>query len=173
MKELYRDDGYRLLEYNPSLLKPLYKNFEPMGMVRRIRFLLEYLGRNHYRVFYLEKDGDLIGHCVVAPGGRRLKCSTSDDIVLGPYYIRKEERGRGYSVKLIGMVLENTDYRYAFDWVEKKNIASCKASERCGFTKIGELNVSPFLRKLTIVEEGDDIIYRQCNQKHQELSCNL
>ncbi len=160
MKEICKIEDCILYEYTPTILKPLYVDFEPMGLVRRVRFFLEYLGKAHYRVFYLEKGGCLIGHCVVAPGGRRLKCSTPEDIVLGPYYIKQDARGKGYSVRLIRMVLENTKYRYAFDWVEKGNIASCKASESCGFKKIGELNVTPFLRRLMIVDEGEDNIYR-------------
>ena len=160
MKEICVHGEFRLLEFTPSLLKPLYINFEPMGLVRRIRFLLEYLGKGHYRVFYLEKNKELLGYCVAAPGGRRLKCSSDEDIVLGPYYIKKSERGKKYSARLIKMVLENTDFRYAFDWVEKTNIASCKASESCGFEKFGELNVTPYLRRLIITEKGDDFIYR-------------
>lgn len=160
LKEVCEDDGYRLLEYTPTLLIPLHVDFEPMSMVRRIRFFLEYLGKGHYRVFYLEKNGELLGHCVVAPGGRRLKCSSTEDIVIGPYYVKEAERGKGYSVRLIRMVLSNIEFRYAFDWVEKTNIASCRASEACGFAKIGELNVSKILRTLRIVDYGDDIIYR-------------
>lgn len=74
------------------------------------------------------------------------------------YYIKQEERGRGYSVSFIQMVLANNSFRYAFDWVEKKNVTSCKASEKCGFKEIGQLNVTPHLRRLVIVDEGDDIL---------------
>ncbi len=160
MREVWEEDDYKLLEYTPKFLQPLYVDFEPMSMVRRIRFLLEYLGKDHYRVFYLEKYGELLGHCVVAPGGRRLKCSSVEDIVIGPYYIRETERGKGYSIKLIRLVLENVQFRYAYDWIEKTNIASRKASEACGFKKIGELNVSPHLRRLVITKDGEDVIYR-------------
>ena len=102
----------------------------------------------------------------MAPGGRRLKCSSAEDIVIGPYYIKKSERGKGYSVRLIRLVLINTQFRYAFDWVEKSNTASCRASEACGFKKVGELNVTSHLRKLVIVDNGgEDNIYRYDSSK--------
>jgi RimJ/RimL family protein N-acetyltransferase len=167
MIEVCRDGEYKLLEFTPTLLKPLYVYFEPMSIVRRIRFFMEYLGKGHYRVFYLEKNGELLGHCVVAPGGRRLNCSSDEDIVIGPYYIKESERGRGYSVRLIRLVLDNAKFRYAFDWVEKTNTASCRASEACGFVKYGELNVTPYLRRLIIVENGgEDNIYRYDNSEN-------
>ena len=97
---------------------------------------------------------------MVSRGGRRLKCSSAEDIVLGPYYVKKEHRGKGYSKQMVQMVLAHNDFRYAFDWVEKDNIASCRTSEACGFEKVGELNVSRWLRRLTMVEQGDDHIYR-------------
>ena len=58
-----------------------------MKMVRRVRFLLEYLQVGHYLVYYLADQDDVVGHCVVVPGGRRLRFTTIKDIVLGPYYI--------------------------------------------------------------------------------------
>ena len=50
MREVWSQGGYRLLEYTPTAARPLYVDFEPMRLVRRLRFLLEYLGKNHYRV---------------------------------------------------------------------------------------------------------------------------
>lgn len=162
MKCVYKKNNVELLEYRPLLFKPLYINFEPMRLIRRIRFLKEYLGNGHYKVYYLKVDDEYVGYCVVAPGGRRLKCSTEQDIVIGPYYINKQKRGNGYSELLVKLTLENCSYcyNYAFDWVEKNNIASRKTSENVGFTKYGELNVTPVLRRLVIVNCGNDIVFR-------------
>lgn len=168
MITVYEKDNTRLLKYVPTIAKPLYTDFEPLRLIRRIRLLLELLGPGKYDVYYLEKYGDLVGYCVVTPGGRRLKCSTKKDIVLGPYYVKESERGKGYSVELIRLVLECTNYEFAYDWIEKTNIASRKASERCGFKPFAELNVSRFLRRLTIVKSGDDIVYRYQKQKAEE-----
>ena len=164
------EDNIRLLEYNPSLLRLLYIDFEPMSFIRRMRLMFEYLHKEHYKVYYLEVDGQLIGHCVVTPGGRRLKCSTKKDIVLGPYYVKENERGKGYSKRLIQMVLDHCSYNYdkAYDWVDKRNIASRKASEACGFKQVAELNVKKPFRTLIIVEHGEDIVYQYNNGKKSE-----
>lgn len=159
---IYKNENIELHEYIPTLFSPLYCNFELMTFVRRARFLGEYIRKNKYRVYYLLVDGDVVGYCVVTPGGRRLKCSTSSDIVIGPYYIKPCFRGKGFSKKLISLTLKNCGYKYmyAYDWIEKSNTSSIRATEGCGFKKYGELNVVGMLRKLVIVKTGDDYIYR-------------
>lgn len=165
MKKVYSDRNIKLYEYKPSLIKPLFINFEKMSIVRRVRFLKEYCAPGHYRVYYLSINNELVGHCVVTPGGRRLKCSSDKDIVIGPYFIKKSERRKGYSERIIRLTLQycSYDYNYAFDWIHKNNIASIKATERCGFTKIGELNVSKKIRRLIETNNGENNIYRISN----------
>ena len=56
--------------------------------------ITEYL-RGGYRVFYLELDGTIVGHIVMARGGRRLKNEQKSDIILGPIFISPSFRGKG------------------------------------------------------------------------------
>lgn len=168
MKTIWVRDQTRLLEYAPTVFKPLDPAFEPMRTVRWLRFFLEYISPGKYRVFYLEKFGVLVGYCVVTPGGRRLKCSTEKDLVLGPYYIKASERGKGYSKELIRLVLEHSIFEAVYDWIEKDNYASRKASEACGFVPVAELDVTRFLRKLVITEHGKDIVYRYQKTESEE-----
>ena len=149
--------------YRPSLFRPLLADGEKIRPVRRLRFLYEYLHLGHYDVYYLADSGELAGYCVVTPGGRRLKCSGKRDIVLGPYYVYEDMRGKGYSEIMISAVLRNyrRDYRCAFDWIAKDNIPSIKATKRCGFKKIGELRVVGKMRRLVMVREnGTSVVYR-------------
>ena len=163
-KRVYADGDYSLYEYTPTMLKPLAINYEPMSVVRRVRFALEYI-RGKYKVYYLTVKNRVVGHCVVTPGGRRLKCSEKKDIVIGPYYIADDERGNGYSKTLLNLTLKNCsyDYEYAYDWIEKTNAASIRTTEACGFSKFGELNVVGKTRRLVITSNGNDYIYRRKN----------
>lgn len=68
--------------------------------------------RGGYKVYYLVIDGHIVGYSVVTPGGRRLKMSTKDDIVIGPYYIAPKYRGRGYATKMIQMTLNSCTYSF-------------------------------------------------------------
>ena len=160
MRAVFESEDTQLLEYTPTVAKPLYTDFEPMRLTRRIRLLLELFRPGKYVVYYLQKSGRLVGYCVVTAGGRRLKCSTRRDIVLGPSYIERSERGKGYGKELIELVLRVSEFEYAYDWIEKGNTASRKASERCGFLPYAELNVTPILRRLVPAEHGEDIVYR-------------
>ena len=165
MRCVYKIENIELHEYVPTLFSPLYCNFEPMSLVRRIRFLFDYLHKRAYRVYYLKVDNDIVGYCFITPGGRRLNCSTNEDIVVGPYYIQERYRGKGLSEILINTSLANSAYSYktAYAWVFKKNIPSIKACEACGFIKYGELNVVGKIRRLVEVPNGKYIIFMKKN----------
>lgn len=157
-----KEDTFSLYEYNPTAIRPLLVPFEPLRMIRRLRFWKEMLSGG-YRVYYLVDGDTLVGHCVVAPGGRRLSISTKDDIVLGPYFIAPEHRGKGYAKILVRMTLQNCayNYKYAFDWIHKDNYASIKTTEGCGFVQEGhKLNVIGWTRKLVLDDNGSNVIYK-------------
>ena len=163
LKKIYEDNEYELYEYIPTISKPLAINFERMRFVRRIRFLKAYLGVGHYKVYYLAVNGKLVGHCVIEPGGRRLTCSTEKDIVIGPYYIVPQYRGKGYSKVLVNLSIKYCSYQfqYVFDWVNKDNISSIRTSKACGFEEWAQLNVTHILRRLVLVKTGDNIVFRK------------
>lgn len=157
-----KEDDFSLYEYKPTFVKPLLVPFEPLRMIRRLRFWKEML-QGGYRVYYLVTGDVIVGHCVVAPGGRRLSVSTKNDIVLGPYFIASDHRGKGYAKVLVGMTLRDCTYKYknAFDCLHIDNHASIKTSEACGFVQDGRrLNVVGVMRKLVLNENGNNIIYR-------------
>lgn len=157
------NDVFDFYIYKPTFGKWLYKNYEHMRIQRWVRFLLEYVSKQRYVVYYIAEKDTILGYCFLAPGGRRLKCSNEKDIVLGPYYILPEFRGNGYSVELIRAVVErlHLDYAYAYDYIAKDNIPSKKATEACGFLKCAELNIRGVLRKLVICDDGEYIVYRK------------
>jgi RimJ/RimL family protein N-acetyltransferase len=156
-------EGLDYYKYIPTFGKWLYKNYEHMHFRRWIRFLLEFYGKGKYVVYYIAKDSAILGYCLVAPGGRRLKCSDQTDIVLGPYYILPGFRGRGYSKQLIRTVTEKLHGNYicAYDYIAKDNIPSLKATEACGFVKYGELKIVGLLRHLVATSDGDYVIFRK------------
>lgn len=162
MRCVYKNENVELHEYVPTFFSPLYCNFEPMRLVRRFRFLGEYIRKGKYLVYYLMIDKVPVGYCVVTPGGRRLKCSSASDIVIGPYFIDPKFRGKGYSKLLISLTLQCCKYyyEYAYDWIDKNNLASIHATESCGFEKFGELNIEGLMRKLVEAPVGEDNVYR-------------
>ena len=141
-----------------------------MPFVRRGRLTLEYLHKDHYKVYYLSVNQELVGHCLVAIGGRRLKCSTTSDIVLGPYYVEEKHRGNGYCEKMIRYILDYyKNYNNAFDYIKKSNLPSIKASKKCGFEKVGELDKVGLMHRLTEVsQDGEDEIYQYSNPAEKD-----
>lgn len=165
MHKIVEEDGYSLWEYFPTLFRPFYCKLDKQSFVRRVRLLLEYLSKGKYKVYYLVIDGKIVGYSVFTPGGRRLKCSTSNDLVSGPSFISPEYRGRGYAAILKRMIIKYccNDYRYIYSWIDKKNIASIKSCQKVGFDMTyGELVIQGKLRTLKQVSkgEGTNIIVR-------------
>ena len=150
-----------LYEYRPTLFRPLLVNYLPLTFTRRCRYMYEYLHRGGYRVYYLSQNDTAVGFCVVTPGGRQLKQSSKEDIVLGPYYVAAQERGKGYSKTLIRMVLDHypKGYHGAFDWILRSNEASIRTTVGCGFQPIASLNVVGLMRRPVVAEDGQYILY--------------
>ncbi len=162
MRLLWKKEDLSLYIYDPTPFRLLYRHFERMTVPRRVRLLLEYFAKGKYRVFYLAKDGVPVGHCVVAPGNRRLKTSGKEDIVLGPCYVDPAFRGNGYAKLLIGAALHDggLSYRYAYDYIKKSNIPSIKATLANGFAPCGELDIEGFFHTMIERESGAYNIYR-------------
>lgn len=127
-------DGMKLYTYKPTIFHPLLKEFAPMLENRRLRFLRNYFRPGRYIVYYMESNEELVGMCVVTPGGPGLKLkSTKNDIVLGPDYIKPEQRGKGYSKILIRWVLEvHPKFDYAYAIISNSNIASQRGAIAAG-----------------------------------------
>lgn len=165
MRKVVEDGEYVLWEYTPTLFKPLFGNMDQPSFTRRVRFMLEYLMKGSYKVYYLEVNGTLVGYNVFAPGGRRLKCATRKDLVSGPSYVLPEHRGNGYIGILKRMVFKNccNGYDYVYAWISKENIASINAYSKVGYdVNYGELKIVGKMRKLiqTPKGKGTNIIVR-------------
>lgn len=156
------DGNISLYKYTPSVLKLFVVPLEQLSIVRRMRFLLE-LFHGGYSVYYLAREGNVVGYGVITPGGRRLKCTTKHDAVIGPYYICPEYRGGGLSKVLINQLLEHClrDYDAVYDWVYEGNIPSIRCMEACGFTHIGKLDVVGVFRKLKMNPKGEYFVYKK------------
>lgn len=162
LKLLVDKEELSIYEFEPCLFQLLAIPFEKLRLVRKVRLLLEYL-RGGYKVYYLAKEGRVAGYCVVTSGGRRLKCSTKNDAVIGPYYISPESRGQGLSKKMIAMVLGicKEQFESVYAWVEKSNTPSIRCLEACGFMPVGKLDVAGLFRSLIINPNGADIIFKK------------
>lgn len=162
------DREISVYEYCPSVFKLFAIPLEKQSVVRRVRLLLELI-RGGYKVYYIAKEGNVVGYCVVTPGGRRLKCTTRQDVVIGPYYICPEHRGKGLSKILISLLLEHCleEYDAVYDWIYKDNIPSIRCMEACGFTPIGKLDVVGISRRLIMNPQGSYFIYRKVLDDNQ------
>lgn len=157
LNKISEAETFGLYEYLPSFFEPLLLDFERMRLTRRIRYLLMYLKKSKYVVYYLCENDEAVAFCVVRSAEREIPGATDDDIILGPYYVEKSKRGKGYSKVLIREVLKyHPCYKNAFDWILKSNIPSIKASESCGFSAISDVNITGLLRIPTYVYEGGE-----------------
>jgi len=163
LKFIKKIDGFDYYEYTPKVTKLFYKHNENMTLLKKIRFMLDYI--RGFKVYYMFSEQNMVGYCMVARGGSyRLEFTSKEDVVLGPAYIAEEKRGQGLNSVLCENILNkfNLNYRYAYSYIRKNNLSSIKSFEKVGFALLYSAKISRFTRaiKLTSNNEGMFFIYR-------------
>lgn len=167
LKLLKTIEGLDYYLYKPSLGHWFFEGWdgfaedtEKHARKQKIRMFIEYLWGG-YSIYYAADSTRLVGYVLVASGGKRITCSCKDDIVLGPYYILKEMRGKGLCPKMLHAVLHELDIPYndAYCYIKKNNTASLKAAAKCGFEIIGHAEIKGLLRKLVLTENSGSMFY--------------
>lgn len=166
-------DGIQYYLYKPSLFK-LYQSCYNIGEVppyfnrtiHRVRMIRE-LFKSHYRVVYMYKNKDVLGHLVVARGGSRIAISTKKDIVIGPIWVVPSQRSKGFASEGIKFILNEMmiDYNYAYEYIEKDNTPSIRTVEKNNFDFVDECNEYGIFRTLKSCKSGHLNLYRIKNPR--------
>lgn len=114
-----------------------------------------------YQVYYVCDKNEIVGFAVVSSGGRRLSCSTRNDIILGPIIINKDIRGCGYGTRLIHAVLTDLELRFenAYEFIHEWNIPSIRTAEKNGYVFVGRGAYYGVLKNV-IVKDSGNLIYK-------------
>lgn len=169
LKKVSDKGSYEIYQYSPTLFKPFYVELEKVSLRRRIRFMIAFFVG--YSVFYLVKDGRYAGYCLVQSGkDSRYKFATENDIIVGPYYISEQYRGQKLSIELLKFILNDSDLNYnnAYDYIDKENLPSLKASKAVGFKHMTDANVTKYTRRLKICKNKGQyaiLVYKNSSLK--------
>jgi RimJ/RimL family protein N-acetyltransferase len=160
-------EGLTYYVYKPSITKPFYINMESLSLRRRIRLLMAYFAG--YEVYYVAIGKEFIGYCLVQSGSdRRYTFATKEDIIVGPYFIREDYRGKKLSISLLKYVLytAETNFKNAYDYIHKDNIPSIKASKAVGFKYMSGAKISKLTRQISLCDSntGEYLIFRLSKQ---------
>ena len=168
MRLLGEYEGIVFYEYSPSLLRPYYMDYPKKDhppyetrVVHKIRMMLEFI-LGGYSVIYMVCEGVVLGHLVIARGGRRLAVSTPEDVVVGPIFVSPELRGKGIGTAGIRVVLTELGlkYRYAYEFIKCDNLASIRTVTKNGYVFVGHVRERGLLKKLVECPDGDYVVYR-------------
>lgn len=161
-------EGIKFYCFTPSLFKiyyPCYKKEEcptyfkrPIHILRMIREIY----KSNYKVVYMFENEKVIGHLVVGRGGSRIAESTKNDIVIGPIWVVPNKRCNGYASLGIRFILEkmNLDYQYAYEYIERTNIASIRTVEKNGFDFVSECKEFGVFKVIKPYANGNLNVYR-------------
>ena len=160
MKPFLQGDGWNIWEYTPTLFHTFAHECGRRTFQNKIRFLLELL-RGGVKIYYLSIDKTIVAYSVIAKGGGRYSFATPEDVVIGPYYVFAEHRGKRYSELLIEQLLGSAAVKnkHAFEWIKKTNIPSLKCSEKTGFKIIASADLSRYLRRIRVRDDMDGEYY--------------
>lgn len=165
-------DGISYYFFEPRIGKWYYTDYpeyKKHTILHNFRMFLEYV-QVGYKIIYMMESRKVLGYIVCVNGGSRLKCSNTDDIVLGPIYIFSEQRGRGIGTRAINATLNKLgiEYNYCYEYIKPSNIASIRTVEKNGFVKIGMASESGLTRRIQILDKnstkiGKYIVFRYKN----------
>ena len=164
------DKEHSLYLFRPNMFQLFYRNEYPFerSIKQIVRFMLEFL-RAHYKVYYLvDKNMNMCGMCAVQLCGHgRYSFFEKDSYMIGPYAVNKEFRGKGFSTKMLKMVLAELPLdAVLYDWISKDNTASRAATEKMGFVPINGMKLTSVMRRFMLgdIEYGDYLIYKTENK---------
>ena len=146
---VYSDQDYQIEKIEPTLFKPFPIPLEKYSFMRRIRFLIEYF--YGYSLYYLKNEKEYIGFCVISKGvNKRYWFANEKDIIVGPYFIDENYRGKKLSELLIRETLKylNGSFDKAYDYIKTDNYPSLHASEKVGFKKEFGLQPTEFIEQI-------------------------
>lgn len=161
-------DGIGYFLYKPNIFRIYAKCYSRdekppyfSRVIHHIRMIRELLFA-HYVVIYLKKEDHIVGHLVVGRGGTRIAMSNKNDIVIGPIWIVPSERGNGIASKAIYHVLHSLgfDYVYAYEYIDRSNIASIRTVEKNGFEFVSNCTECGVMRTIKESDFGSTLVYR-------------
>ena len=156
----HKNDEFEVWKYTPDIVHAFPFRMEKVSRSWRVRCFLEYFVG--YSVFYIKKDDEWAGYCVISRGRNpRYSFSTDKDIIFGRYFIDKKFRGNGLAVRMLKEVLNKSDLKYdkAFAYLRCSNTASVKSIERLGGKKVKRFDIKGITRKLYDSENGEFVLY--------------
>jgi len=91
------------------------------------------------RVYILRDGGRPIGFCALRRPQKRHSFAEAGARIIAPYFVKAGERGKGYGVALLLVVLAINPGIPVYALVEKGNAPSIKALEHAGFAHVGRV----------------------------------
>jgi len=168
MKKTASLNGIDFFLYTPSffsLYADVYSESERPYYVKRIihkiRMALQ-LFMGGYKVYYMSVGDTIVGHLVVTSGGGRVVQSSKNDIVIGPIWVAPSHRKKGYASAGIAAILHSLgmQYKSAFEFIAPENTPSIRSAEKNDFVKQGYARESGLLRKMSLSESGEWLLFR-------------
>lgn len=159
MELIEEADGYSFYRYKPNVFKLFHGSLRNSNLRTRIRFIIALF--HGYTIYFIIKNNQELGYCVVSYGGsRRYKFASKKDILIGPYYIHENHRNNGLATLIIEKVISQYEcgFESAYCYIQSVNIPSIKTVERLGFSCFSKAYYSKYLRFLKLSNEGDFLI---------------
>ena len=160
-----KTDAWELWKYNPGVFKPFMINMEPLSLLARIRFLIDYC--YGYEVFYIKKQDTYIGYCTLTSGKNpRYWFANGDDIIIGPYYVDEKYRGQGFCRSMVQASLYATasEWNNAYLYIKNTNMPSIKVALSIGAEWVFNVH-NTVTRKLVKDDAGEYGVYRVSRQR--------
>jgi len=154
------NEEFEIWKYTPDIFHAFPFYMEQVRLPWRIRCIMEYFVG--YRVYYIKKQNQWAGYCVVSNGKNpRYSFSTEEDIIYGRYFVAKNYRGNHLAVRMLKEILDNSGipYNKAFAYVRRSNFASITTMKIIGAKEVKRFDIIPPFRYFSFHKDGEFILY--------------
>lgn len=173
MNVVIKESNYYISLFKPKINKLFYGSLRIINLHETIRLLLAMI--HGYRIYYMfDNYNNEIGYCMVSRGGSfRYPFTNSKDIIVGPYFIKQEYRGNGFSRILVNHCIKDleTDYINAYDFIQNSNFVSIRTTLSCGFVFLSYGYFTRYLRRLETTNNNTEkykiFVYRNIDSERR------
>lgn len=155
-----RNEEFEIWMFTPDILHAFPFYMEYVRISWRIRCIIEFfIG---YNVYYIKKDNQWAGYCVISNGKNpRYHFSTDKDIIYGRYFIADCFRGNHLAVRMLKEILDNCglSYNKAFAYLRVSNFASVRTMQEIGAKEVKRFDIRGLFRNLYDNEDGEYVLY--------------
>ena len=144
-----------ILRFIPDIFHIQIANEKIPLKSKLVRIYFYILSKKKVRIYYVQCGNNIIHTSVVMPKCWKFNFLEENDLIIGPCYTAKKFRGKGIFTSVLTYINQIKKTGNVYVAVNENNQASLRAIKAAGYSEIGLIKASPFLKKYFMISKED------------------